>query len=181
MACLQFFGDKMAEMGDPAKRKAVIDALPVCPWCELEAEYGNAKMGKDKGFYNRQYTHVVGVVADGKALIWEISQKSIMDKLMRFEADPDWAEFMPNGLQDLELIVKKIDKSGKTEYEVGGAPKAVQLTDEELAEYVSQLPDILSLVRPPDHTTEEGQALIAELTRKNGAPVKGDRPKKLGK
>ena len=171
--CAKFISDFDAYIEDP---EAYLASLPHCPFCELEAEYGSPK--KDEGFFNVSESWVMNVVQDGKVKIWEVSQKSILKALARFENDEEWAPLMPNGLIDREIIVTKTEvKNGPTKYEVGGHPTNGPLDADTLAKFQKKAFDLVALKSPPDPETEDGAAKWEEWTRKAPAPKKGEKAK----
>lgn len=157
---------------------AYLETLPACPYCELEEEFGNKALGKDKGFYNRRAHWTLNVAQAGKVKLAEFGQVSIMNGIMAMEKNPEWTPlFGDYGISDIELVVTKEIKNKKTNYAVGGSPLSKKLTKEEYEKFMSKLFDIPSLITPPDITTEEGREAFDDLLKKAGQPKKNERPK----
>lgn len=182
--CAKVVTDLEAYAEDP---EGHLETLDYCPYCELEKTHG----GKD-GFYNRRDSWVFNVGHnEGEkhksgpfenlpvytVKVAEFSQKSIINGIADFEAKEDWQELMPNGIEDLELIITKVEKKGKggkakTEYSVGAVPTSKPLPPEYLKQLRDKSIDLAALKRPPD---EEG---YEALLKKAGEPEDGEKPKK---
>lgn len=164
---------------DPKKLEAFWADFPECPFCAMAAQY--------PGFYTLEVSYAHNVVVEGKPMVWDISQNTIMRELAKFE-DTDtnkvWKKFMPNGLlSDMELVVKK-EKTGpqpqNVKYTIGGNPESEPLTDDMLKTYLDQSVDLIALRKVPDLSTEDGKAKVAELIALAGKPAEGEKPRPRG-
>lgn len=177
LPCRKFISDIPAYLKDP---EGYLASLGPCEGCEMEAEYGNAVLGKDKGFYNVKDHWVFNVAQDGKPKVAEFHQKSILRGISNFENDPEWLPLMPNGLQDREIIVTKgLGANKKVTYTVGGSPTSGPLDAEELDKLRKKAVDIAVLKMPPAFD-DDGDTKWAELMLKAKPPKEGEKPKKAG-
>jgi hypothetical protein len=124
-------------------------AAQACPWCEMEAEFGDKAMGDKKGFYNLSFAYISNVIHDGQIKIWEASQRSILKQMAAMQTSKAWAEYFgKNGVTDLEMIVTKKTEKGKVSYSVGALPKSQPLSDESLAEWREKRIDLEKVKAP---------------------------------
>lgn len=181
--CAKVVTDLEAYAADP---EGYLAGLDDCPYCEIEA-----RLGGKGGFYNRRDSWVFNVghnegekhksgAFEGLAVytvkVAEFSQKTIINGIADFEAKEDWQELMPNGIEDLELIITKVEKKGKggrakTEYGVGAVPTSKPLPAEYLKYLRDKSIDLVSLKRPPDESGYDA------LLKKAGEPEDGESPK----
>jgi hypothetical protein len=158
-----------------------------CEFCEY-AE-------KHPGFYPIREHWIFNVaqnektVVDGKDVltpvvkIADIAQRSILRAITKFEEDPDWLPLMPNGLQDIEINVKKVKtgpKATNIKYEVGGVPTSKPLAPEEL-ERLRELARDLDVLKAPPAFDEKGDERWAEYMEKAKEPQEGEKSKALPK
>lgn len=160
--CAKFVEDLDKYAEDP---EAYLASLPPCPYCEIAAKY--------PGFYTLKQHWVFNVVQDGVIKIAEFFQRSVLNALNSFECDEDWQKLMPRGLIDLEINIKKEQtgpKAQNVKYSVGGIPGSGPLDPAQEAKYLSEMPDLVTLKRPPSMEDADGKAKWDEYLSKNKAP-----------
>ena len=137
--CRKRITDLKAYAKDP---KGYLEAAEKCEYCEWAEEHPGFYTVKDHWIFNVVQTEESTV--DGKKVekpivkIAEFTQKSILREIAKFENNEKWKPLMPNGIQDIEIIVTKEQKPGggkqNVKYSVGGNPTSRPLPPEQRSE-----------------------------------------------
>lgn len=203
--CAKFIEDYGAYCEDPA---GYLESLPECPYCDLAEVHPGFYKVKDSWVFNveqrdesasdktrKRLTDELGRAPSFAELIAEevkkgvcvpkvaeFHQVTILKAIAKFEENPLWLEFMPNGISDMEIVItKEVPKKGPTKYAVGGVPTSKPLPADVYESLLSKAMDIRALKMPPDASTDEGMAKWKELLSKANAPAKGESPKEATK
>lgn len=132
-----------------------------CPFCKLNA--------KNPKFFTPSLYTAFNVVQDGQVKILEINQKSIRNAIKGYEdpeKQPDWAEVVQGDIRNIELVIVKEKKNGKTSYTVSPPPRTGPLSAEEMENYEGQCYDLAKLKRILDPSVEADAEKLADIISK---------------